>query len=333
LFLGRETVIYSRSKITEKTTRAAQAHQPPEVIIRFERLAMFLPFQPMTIIARTVYRPLVLLFSLVVYLGAGDPAWGQERTDQFEEFTRDSLLGREVAAILNRPPAGVNVPVARVPRVRLFQMPTGFLYENPGLDTVDEPMPDPADTGPPGNKGVLINMGWDNPYFDYRRGNDPGGVGYYRLESQVQLLDKGTSSLCFGLQALTPAGLDSGGLDEGPTVFIPALAGFQELGRGAALQGFVAKDVYSHSRWTGELGKGIKCGLALQCAIPGFCDGPEGLHFFLETLGRYRNAPQPGPAKTMNWDIIPGIHWRMGERWWMSVGAAKTGLVTCSWKF
>jgi hypothetical protein len=177
-------------------------------------------------------------------------------------------------------------------------------------------------------------MGLDNPFFDYRRPTDPCGVGNYKLDSQFQVMDCGATSVCLGLQAVTPAGLEAGGLADGPTVLRPAVAMFQEIGDAAALHGFVSGQIRTHAGWTDELQSGLEYGMALQCAVPGLCNGPQGLHFFVEALGRYRSDPaDQGQNKPATWEIIPGIHWRMGERWWVSVGAARTSVLTCSWRF
>jgi hypothetical protein len=151
----------------------------------------------------------------------------------------------------------------------------------------------------------------------------------------VQLLDKGRTSLCLGFQAVTPAGLEAGGVADGPTVICPAVAMFQELGDAAALHGFVAGQIRTHAGWSDELESGIQYGMALQCAVPGLCNGPrQGVHVFVEALGRYHGeSSEPTQLRPAAWEIIPGIHWRMGERWSVSVGAARTSVLTCLWRF
>jgi hypothetical protein len=220
-------------------------------------------------------------------------------------------------------------------------MPSAFLYEPPGLDTGDDALArGPADplfsSSPSGSESnfIQVAMGLDNPFFDYRWRDDPGGVGYYRVHSQVQLLDQGKTCLCLGLQAVTPAGLEAGGLAEGPTVISPALAWFQELGPGAALQAFVGKNFRAHGGWTEDLETGIHYGMAVQLALPGLTFCPrQDFHIFLEALGRYRYEGENAPGKAMSWELIPGIYWRMGDKWWLSVGAAKTNMITCGWQF
>jgi hypothetical protein len=269
----------------------------------------------------------------LVFAGALTPGAARGQAGQPEpDFTRPSLLENAWTAVLR---ADESAPATRVPRVRLFHMPAGFLSEPVGLDSGDSP-PDPTTLPPPPDPGFLqVTMGMDNPFFDYRRPDDPGGVGYYKVDSQVQLLDKGNTCLCVGLQAVTPAGLESGGLADGPTVLRPAVAVFQELGDAAALHGFVAGQIRTHAGWTDELESGIQYGMAVQCAVPGLCNGPrQGVHVFVEALGRYRGeTTDPSPARPMTWEIIPGVHWRVGERWWVSVGAARTSLLTCCWRY
>src|SRR5207302_168063 len=106
----------------------------------------------------------------------------------------------------------------RAPRFRLFRMMPGFLSDPPGLDSGDDQLaPGEPSSSLLSNKDtesvarIQVALGGDNPFFDYRWRGDPGGVGYYRMHSQLQLLDSGSTSLCLNCQAFTPAGLESGG--------------------------------------------------------------------------------------------------------------------------
>src|SRR5262249_24888339 len=149
-------------------------------------------------------------------------------------------------------PGADPAPQGRTPRFRMFRMMPGFLSDPLIPDTPDDPalandpvaraFLDPSD----GPNWLQVALRHDHPYFDLRRPGDPGGVGFYRLYSQMQLLEAGTTSLCLNLQAVTPAGLQSGGVQDGPTVLTPGLAVFQELGGGSALQGFVGQDIWTH---------------------------------------------------------------------------------------
>src|SRR5262245_34166421 len=168
------------------------------------------------------------------------------------------------------------------PRLRLFGMPTGFLRDPLGLESDDTP---PHDSNAKTNSeedfsGLLVSMGNYNPYFDLRRPDDPRGLGYYKLHSQMQILDLGRTNVSLTLQALTPAGLESGGLANGPTIVCPAFACFQDLGFGAALQGYIGQDILATPRWTDSLGTRVHYGLGVQCPVPGLCPQHEQGLFF-----------------------------------------------------
>ena len=129
----------------------------------------------------------------------------------------------------------------------------------------------------------------DNPFFDFRRRGDPGGVGYYKLYSQALLWDSGTTALSVGLEAMTPAGLDADGVSTGPTYICPNFAWLYELGGGTALHGFVGQNLRAGAHWDDRLVRSLKYGLALQSPRLGsYCDGNRGVHLFVEALGRYR---------------------------------------------
>ena len=50
-------------------------------------------------------------------------------------------------------------------------------------------LPPSADSGP---DWLSVAMGNDNPYFEFRQPGDPGGIGFYKWYSQVQVFDTGT---------------------------------------------------------------------------------------------------------------------------------------------
>lgn len=233
-------------------------------------------------------------------------------------------------------------------RVRLFRMSTGYLVNPVGLDDSDSSAPvrdQPAlpasDNDPPGR--LQVAAGNDNPFFDFRRPGDLGGVGYFKLHSQVQFLDTGRSACTLGLQAAAPAGLEYDGVQEGPTHVAPNLGWYYDLGDGSGIHGYVGKSVRAAGGWTDTLGRNVEYGLALQRPVP-LPDGgvQRNLFMFVEALGRHR--PEFGSEKrSALWDILPGLHWRMSDNWWMSSGImvpvgsqrSDTGQwrVTCSWQF
>ncbi len=231
--------------------------------------------------------------------------------------------------------------------MRLFGMPTGFLSQPVGAD-LDPDVPPSEDAAPPepgGDLPVLAAMWNDNPYFDFRRPGDVGGYGYYRIHSQLQLLGTQRTGCSLGMQAVTPAGLESDGIAEGPTVVAPHFALFHEVSDGTAVQAFVGKDLRVIPRLDDRFGGGFRYGMAVAQRVPGFDGGTlPYVHVFLEALGRYRidgeSSPGGGPAV---WELLPGLHWRVGDSCWVSggvlmpLGASHIDLglwqLTCSWQF
>ena len=235
-------------------------------------------------------------------------------------------------------------------RCPLFRMPTGLSSEVLSLDDTDN---DPTLGGPdvqPAGANALDDRRWqfalgsDNPYFDFRRPGDWGGIGFYRLQSQYLFVDNRAACLGLGFQAVTPAGIDAGGLQRGPTVLCPHLACFYELGGGTAIQGFVAKSVYAHSDWSDSPGRSIRYGMALERPFPGLESDPNPrAHIFLVALGRNRFDGDLSQRSSTDFDLVPGVHWRLREGSWISSGVLMPldGLsparllwqLTCSWRY
>ncbi len=230
-------------------------------------------------------------------------------------------------------------PPERAARIRLFGMPTGFLSEPLGLDPgFDDPLPDPDHPTPPDDdpegRRVQLTFGNDNPYFDLRRPGTPGGIGYYKLDSQYQLIDGDRMGLTVNLSAVTPAGLEANGVADGPTILTPSIAWFQDLGGGTALQGYVGKNIQANAQWVENWHASVHYGFAMQCPVPGFCPSNDrGVFFFVETLGRYRLTDSDLQSRRPHWEIIPGFHWRLSDALWFTVGPTRQGLLTCSWRF
>lgn len=266
-----------------------------------------------------------------------------ETTDPIRSVLSPPDLRLNLGGILQDVPA----PSSRPDRFQLFRMPAGFLSTPPGLDSDDDdPGNDPSLTTPnsAGEDRLQVLVGQDNPFFDFRYRGDPGGYGYYRLHAQYQLLDSNSSGLCLGLRAVTPAGLETEGLAGGRTILCPALSWYQDLGANFIVHGYVGKDLHASPNWTDNLERSVHYGLAVQQPIPGLDSGPIGsLHMFVEALGRQRSNPDLVDRPVSTLEMLPGLHWQMGENWWMQgglllpMGSSRldAGLwqITCSWRF
>jgi hypothetical protein len=214
-----------------------------------------------------------------------------------------------------------------------------------GLDADDSlpgDIPQPA-TPPAGADDGLgwlqLAMGNDNPYFDFRQPGDPGGLGFYRVNTQIQLFESRFTSCTLGLQAVTPAGLQFAGVQDGPTVFSPAFALFHTLDNGFAMQGFVGKHLQVSS--TGYVPVPVQRSLHYGMAVqrPLVATGPDGssnFYVFVEALGQYHTTPNPTlPPAT--WEVLPGMHWQVSDSMWISSGllmpVGPSHLPTSRWQF
>lgn len=224
---------------------------------------------------------------------------------------------------------------ARTARLQMSGMQAGFIVNPLGIDQDDDPPPGTAEgesaTTPPDI--LQFAVGTYNPYFDLRLPGDPGALGYYKVHSQLQIVDSQATSVCLNLQAYTPAGQQVGGLANGPTYVIPAVAGFHDLGFGAALQAYFAQNFQANSRWA-DMTPNFLYGMALQYAVPGVSrSGTNGLFLFVEALGRYRIDPvQPNGHSTML-EVVPGVQMRLSDNCWMSLGASRYNFLTASWRY
>ena len=222
-------------------------------------------------------------------------------------------------------------------RLQMLGMPSGFIVNPIGImDDDDVPPGAILDTDRPNPERDLVqlNFGNYNPYLDLRRPGDPGGVGYYKIYSQMQLFDSGKSSVAMGLQAYTPAGVEMGGVANGPSYVVPALAWFQDLGNGAALQSYIGQNIHAIPRFTDRMNTNFHCGVALHCPVPGTdSTNEQGLFFFVQALGRYHFDDGSTPANRPMWEVVPGVQWRLNNNCWMSVGASRYNFLSCFWKF
>lgn len=181
----------------------------------------------------------------------------------------------------------------------------------------------PLDLQPEAEDGgrLQVQFGEDNPFLDLRKPTDPGGIGYQRISTQLQLFDSGSTGLVVGLQAVRPAGAEWEGLNDGPTVFSPAVGVVRELSEGTALQGFIGKDLRPGTPLTESFERNLLYGLALQTPLTVSQTGTrQGVSLFVEALGRYRHESDAGRTAPAAWEVLPGLHWRGGDSWWVSGG-------------
>jgi hypothetical protein len=220
-------------------------------------------------------------------------------------------------------PAVPAAPAVNPQRIRLFRFSPGFLCDPLGVQD-DDPAPDGSAAAEPENgpNWLQVAVGSDIPYFDFRRPGDPGGLGYNKLVTQVAVLDSKTTAFSIGLQAVTPAGLQYNGIQDGPTVVSPALGIFHAFNNDTALQGFVGKNVLVNNAALGTtpVHRNVQYGMAVQRSL--LDTGPDAfgsLYFFVGALGRYRvqnDSSTPPPSL----ELLPGLHWRLSDTWWMSGG-------------
>ena len=269
------------------------------------------------------------------------------RAEEMIDWTRDPIL----PGTLNFGPETAGGAAADSRRIRLFGITPGFLSDPVGLSDPNDPLlaaaNDPANAATdPGPDWMSLTVGDDNPFFDLRRPGDPGGVGYYRVHSQVQLVNSAHTGCAVALQAVTPAGRENNGLDDGPTVFSPAFSLYHALDNGTAIQGFVGKNLNFSPRWTNQLDQSFQYGMALQHPVlESRSDGIGNVYVFVEALGRYRmDSGDNGASPFGSLDVLPGVHWQLAPNWWMSGGvvvpmtaATRTETnqwqITCSFQF
>jgi hypothetical protein len=276
-----------------------------------------------------------LLSSLPILLAVQGSAQGQMPRQEPEAFWNPPVLGRDLASRLTLGAEPLELPAqSRTPRILMYGMLPGFLSDPIGMNTNDDPV-DVNSVYAPGTsddsfKSMLVSIGNHNPYFDLRRAGDPGGVGYMRLHSQLQLVDLPTTSVCFGVQGWTPAGYENGGVGNGPTTISPGLGIFQDLGNGTAFHGYIGQNFRDGCNKDGPL----RCGMAVHCPLVPWAE-PEAcpVYLFVQALGSYTYAGEQRQGRVMNWDVMPGIHMRLNDNFWLSIGGTRSTLLTWMWQF
>ena len=164
-------------------------------------------------------------------------------------------------------------------------------------------------------------MGPDNPFFDLRQPGDPGGVGYYRVHTQVQLFDSPNTGYAVSCQAVKPAGRDNDGLEDGPTVVSPGGVAVPLAGRRHGHPGLRRQERQPEL----ELGGSAESVGAIRHG--GAASHPaDGAGRFGQLVrlrggaGRYHYDAVAGPGTANGLEVLPGLHWQMAPNWWMSGG-------------
>jgi hypothetical protein len=278
-------------------------------------------------------------------LFTGTACLGQDRFTLPGDGDQAPLLPPDIAWRPDSDPANA----AKAPRLHTFRTPSGCMSDIV-IRTDAESNTDPTLRSSKDDdfldSHVEVALVQDNPFFDFRRPGDLGGVGYQRVYTEVALLDTGKSCLSLNCHAATPAGLECDGVADGPTRFSPALTWVQDLGGGAAVQGFVARTMRAQLHAFDGSQRNFEYGMVVQHPVPGLdadTGGPR-VFVFVETLGRFRPEDGSSGSQPMTrWDVVPGIHFQAGDNWWISsgvmlpVGPARTdgGLfqMTCAWQF
>jgi hypothetical protein len=250
-------------------------------------------------------------------------------------------------------PLGASPSASQPNRIRLFRIQPGFLSDPVGLDSDDKVPADPRQPDPEIDSGpdwLTVAVGNDNPYFDFRRRNDPGGVGFTKVTSQVAIFDTNKTACSVGFQAVTPAGLQSDGLPDrmGTTVVTPALSIFHMLNDEAtAVQVFVGKHMPLMNSGPQSINRDLQYGLALQRPVTTDVNDPfRCVYLSVGALGLMKLNDTTNTRQPVQWEVLPGLHYKAGENWWISgalvlpvgtqTNAASTlqqWQVTCSFQF
>jgi hypothetical protein len=214
------------------------------------------------------------------------------------------------------------LPPSPIQRPLLFRVAPAFLVQMPWLDEEDPTFggrvaPEPEEP----TDGFNLLIGNDNPHFGFRSRSDPGGIGYNRVFTQVQLFDDSRTACSLVLQAFTPAGIEFDGLPDhqGATVLSPALTLYHTLSDdGTALQFSLNRHVGVSNPANQSLSRDWQCALALHSPLSTDPRDPLRLwHVSVEALGIYREREWRGRPPVIL-DVLPGLHWIPTEKWRIS---------------
>jgi hypothetical protein len=270
-----------------------------------------------------------LLLLLITGTRAGAQMPDNSLTDPPQFHLDYMTLLRKDLSLSDAPPAPL-----RTARLQMFRMPSGFNSMPLSLVPDDDPPPEDPLAKTDDELGIVqIAYGNHVPYLDMAKRGDPGGFGYYKIHSQVQIFDLGTTSVSLAVQALAPMGFQSGGVN-GPTFLSPALACFHDLGDGAAIHAFVGQELTANARWRDQLQSSLRCGFAVQRPLPFTSYGADqGLFVFVQALGQYGPDATRADIRSITWDVIPGLQYRVSNSCWMSMGISRYQFMSCVWQY
>jgi hypothetical protein len=235
------------------------------------------------------------------------------------DLGRDPIVPPEVVFGPPSPSSNQNQPN----RIRLFRIQPGFLSEPLGLEQDDQKslLPPEPDDGP---DFLSLSIGNDNPLLDFRKPGDPGGVGFTRVNTQLQLFDTTRTACSVGLQAVTPGGAQFDGLPErmGPTVVTPALSVFHSIDDALALQAYVGKQLPIQNSGAQLVRRDFQYGMALQRPLSRKEDDLllRNVYLSVGALGLYRTDRDA--RAPVAWEVLPGLHYRLADNWWISTGVS-----------
>ena len=256
-----------------------------------------------------------------------------EASAEPESLTVSPRSPTDFADLLRKELPPLDPASSRTPRLQFFRMPSGVIATPLGLVPDDDPPPEDGQAVDDDLNFIQFVYGTQVPYFDMFRKGDPGGFGFYKVHSQVQVLDQGTTNVSAVVQAVTPMGLQNGGVGNGPTIISPSLACFQDLGDGTAFHAYVGQQLCANSRIRDQVRSNYRCGLAVQQPLlQGASE--QGLYVYVQALAEPRSTDPTRPdSKTTSWDVIPGMQYRVNNACWMSLGVSRYSFLSCMWQY
>ena len=276
------------------------------------------------------------VFLTVAWLAYGEASPGSAQTDPVP-LTEPPRYFLDYATLVRKEWSLLDATTpTRTPKLQMFRMPSGFLAAPLGLVSEDDPPPEDPFVKADEDDLAFMRITYGNhvPYLDMHKRGDPGGFGYYKIHSQMQIFDLGPTNVSVAVQAVTPMGLQAGGVANGPTVLSPALACFHDFGDGAAVHAFIGQHIAANARWREQLHTGFNCGLAVQHPVP-FTpfSADQGLFVFLQAMAQYRTDGFRADGRATTWDVIPGLQYRLNTACWMSMGLSRYHFLAWTWQY